>query len=488
MEEYPKPATKQSIENIFRQMNCSFYKIIEKDKTFTNCFFTHIKYKKEKIPVIIINNFGEYNHKIEISINNKNEIIELSDIKYINKNYNLTIIKIKENKKDNIQFLEIDENIYDKESEIYYIKDSIYVIHYIQNDILVSFGIINNISKNKITYISSKLSYSKGSPILNLSNNKLIGLCMNNSNFYSKGIYFYEIIQEFIQEYKAWQFSKNKTNEIDIIVKINKDEINKKIYFLDNDESQIPYHNNLKELNDLNTELYVNNKKCKYEKYIISGKEGEYNIKLKFNMNLTDCSYMFLNCTNILNINFISFNTKNVVSMRSMFNGCNLKEINLLSFDTRNVHNMRCMFAYCKYLRKLDLSSFDTNKVTDMSCMFKECSSLNSLPDISKWNTDYVTDIREIFAECKLLISIPDISKWNTEKVTDMCGMFKECSSLNSLPDISKWNTDNITDMKEIFDGCKLLKSIPDISKWNTEKVTDMSFMFYNCSQLGFIS
>ena len=37
----------------------------------------------------------------------------------------------------------------------------------------------------------------------------------------------------------------------------------------------------------------------KYEKYFRPKKEGEYKIELRFNINLTDCSYMFSGCENI---------------------------------------------------------------------------------------------------------------------------------------------------------------------------------------------
>ena len=56
-----------------------------------------------------------------------------------------------------------------------------------------------------------------------------------------------------------------KNNQINILIKINKEDINKEIYFLDNGYyfcgEEYYNHNNLKELNDLNTELYINDKK-----------------------------------------------------------------------------------------------------------------------------------------------------------------------------------------------------------------------------------
>ena len=67
------------------------------------------------------------------------------------------------------------------------------------------------------------------------------------------------------------------------------------------------HHDFLKELNESNTELYINNKKYKYEKYFIPEKEGDYNILLKFNILMTDCSFMFYNCGNIINFKYKIF-------------------------------------------------------------------------------------------------------------------------------------------------------------------------------------
>ena len=69
------------------------------------------------------------------------------------------------------------------------------------------------------------------SPIFKLSNNKLIGIYNNKSNIYKKGIFFGLIIKEFVNNYKYY---KNTNNEINISVKIDKKDINKKLYFLDN--------------------------------------------------------------------------------------------------------------------------------------------------------------------------------------------------------------------------------------------------------------
>ena len=85
-------------------------------------------------------------------------------------------------------------------------------------------------------------------------------------------------------------------NQIILTVKINKNDLNKKIYFLDNtsyDYGNGISHNNLKEMNEMNTELYINDIKNKFKKYFIPSKEGLYIIKIIFYFSIKDCSYMF---------------------------------------------------------------------------------------------------------------------------------------------------------------------------------------------------
>ena len=142
------------------------------------------------------------------------------------------------------------------------------------------------------------------------------------------------------------------------------------------DKPSMKINNNL---NEKNTELYINEKKVKYKKYFQPDEEGEYKIKLKFNANLLDCSYMFANCENIITLNF-SICTYFVENMKKMFYKCtNLKEINLLSFDITNVIDISNMFSECENIVNLDLSSFNNKKNTDISYMFYNCKNLCNL-------------------------------------------------------------------------------------------------------------
>ena len=137
---------------------------------------------------------------------------------------------------------------------------------------------------------------------------------------------------------EIYEFINNEINEILLTVKVNKTNIGKKIYFLNNDEKNhlirmTNKNNSLDNLNESNTILYIDNIRYKFEKYFIPKTEGIYTIKLKIFCNIKDTSYMFFGCDDIESIDLSLFDSKNVTNMDDMFSGCkNLKSINLSSF------------------------------------------------------------------------------------------------------------------------------------------------------------
>jgi len=486
MEDYPNSVTKQCHETILKQMNNSFVVIKEKEIGI----FIHIKNENKDIYAILINNYinnEDYKDTIKIKINNQDENIELEDIIYKNKEDNISIIKLKQKNKK-INYIEIDDKLY--EDKIYN-KESIYIIQYNNiNDILISYGIIKEINNNKLKYIGNINSKYELCVIFNLSNNKLIGIHLNNHDKYFKNeIDLKKNIHEFLIKKKHYKYM----NEINILIKIEKEDINKDIYFLDKEYTdnylvKDYIHDNLEELNEYNTEVFINKNEYKYKKYFKPEKEGEYNISIRFTIDLKDCTAMFAGCKNIININFISFNTKNVTNMSWMFADCcslnNLEGI--YKCDTKNVTNMSGMFYGCSSLNNLEgISKWDTKNVTNMNYMFYGCSSLNNLEGISKWDTKNVKNMIGMFYGCSSLNNLERISKWDTKNVTNMREMFRDCSSLNNLEGISKWDTKNVTNMSGMFYGCSSLNNLEGISKWDTKNVTNMTEMFYGCSSLN---
>ena len=78
--------------------------------------------------------------------------MEFEDIIYKNKEDEISIIKLKQ-KYNEINYIEIDDKIYENKKEICYNKESIYIINYNDiNNIFISYGLIKGINNNKIKY------------------------------------------------------------------------------------------------------------------------------------------------------------------------------------------------------------------------------------------------------------------------------------------------------------------------------------------------
>ena len=476
---YPKPISIEGTKTILKQMENNICKVYKIDGEKGTGFFCNIFYNNISIPVMITNNHvidEEYiknNKEIQITLNDDKDekVIILNDNRkiYTNKEYDTTIIEIKPELDKINSFMELDEKIY-KKSNILYNNESIYIIQYSNGEkAVVSYGIINNIKGYNIIHYCRTKPDSSGSPIINLLNNKIIGIHKDESIHFNKGTYLKYPINDFIN--KILNESKinnnniinnnkdnnfNEKNEIEIEIKIDAKEINKKIYFLDNTDyiehkSNIKHlHDNLKELNELNTELYINNNKYKYEKYFKPDRDGIFKIKLKFKINIKDCSFMFAGCKNIININFKNFNTKNIINMRYMFTGCiNIEYLDLSSFDTSNVKDMEGMFGEYNNFSCRDFPFFD-------------------ILNISK-------DFNKYYLGCKKLKEV-NISSFNTKSVNNMSFLFCNCINLTNL-NLSSFDTKNVTKMTGMFSGCKKLTNL-NLSSFDTKNVTNMSFMF----------
>ncbi len=242
--------------------------------------------------------------------------------------------------------------------------------------------------------------------------------------------------------------NNNIKNIIKMKVKIEKDDVNKPTKILYNID-KIYDDCDLKELNESNTELYINEKKYDYKTYFTPEKEGIYEIQLNIKILMKNCCYLFFGLKNLQSLDLTSFNTQNVTNMKGMFyKCCNLQSLDLSSFNTQNVTNMRCMFYECQKLQNLDLSSFNTQKVTDMSHMFYYCYNLKNL----------------------------NLLSFNTQKVEYMDNMFYYCSDLQSL-DLSSFNTQNVTNMNNMFGNTGLKRVVVNVQDNNLISQTkDKSF------------
>ena len=360
--------------------------------------------------------------------------------------------------------------------------------------------LINNYNKKEINY---EILYNINK-IINYNDIIIndINTINNENNIQNK----FNYINDIYNKINNIDDTHNKINNnvVKLVIKIEKDDVNKKIYFLDNTKGNIPvglksnkksdigfdeineehHHDFLKELNELNTELYINNKKFKYKKYFIPEKEGEYNILLKINILMTDCSFMFYKCKKITNIDLSLFNIQNVANMSYIFAQCvNLTSIELSSFNTQNVINMSGMFVGCSKLENIDLSSFNTENVTSMYGMFTGCFNLTNL-DLSSFNTKNVINMAYMFCKCENLKEL-DLSSFNTQNVIYMAGMFGKCTNLTNI-NLSSFNTQKVINMFSMFLGCWGLSNI-NLPSFSTENATNMAYMFSQCSKLSSI-
>ena len=496
---------KKKYEKIKEQLDKAVCQIQIKKIIIGTGFICKIPFPDELnyLPVLMTNNHvineKDYKENKEIQIIfddgkiNKKFITYPERKFYTSENYDTTIIEIFPKKDDLHYFLEISQ---DDEKSIEGINA--YVLHYPnENESKISLGFLKDLSDNDYTSNSDKKKYnipkinefdfghtcgteggSSGSPILLLNNLKIIGI--------HKGFYPDEkrINLGTFLKYPISKFKETK-NEITIKLKINKEDLNKYVYFLNDpldDFGEWDHFHGIEELNKKNAIIYINNEKVEYEKGRKFDKIGIYEIKIIININITKAKYMFHNCNNIIEINLSKFNAENITDMEGMFRGCcNLESLDLSSFDTKNVTNMKQMFTSCRNLESLDLSSFNTKKVINMTEMFCDCVKLKSIV-LSSFDTKNVTSMAGMFMFCDNLKTL-DLSSFDTKNVTNMGAMFYECCNLESIYLSSSFKTKKVTEMTSMFIFCKNLKNI-NLTLFNTKNVTDMKGMFHDCEHL----
>lgn len=226
--DYPTPVSIEQSETILRQMkNNSVCQICKKDGIKGTGFFCKVPLSKDEyLPVFITNNHMidekdlKEENDISIKINNgqkkyiSKSISLKKTFKYTNETYDVTIIEIKQNIDNIYDFLELDENILD--NPIDNVGNSIYILHYpkeiTQDKVAVSYGIIKEINIDQecdFNHYCNTTPGSSGSPILKLSNNKIIGVhkyaSIENFNI---GNFLHYPLKEFIEKYKRKKIKK----------------------------------------------------------------------------------------------------------------------------------------------------------------------------------------------------------------------------------------------------------------------------------------
>ena len=215
----------------------------------------------------------------------------------------------------------------------------------------------------------------------------------------------------------------------------------------------------------------------KVEKYVYNLSNGINNITMIWNYQVTNCSNMFADLTNIINVDLSKFDSSGVTDMKCMFFKCSsLTSINLINFNTSLVKSMKGMFQDCYKLKSLNLYNFDTSLVTDMHHLFYECNNLTSL-NLESFTTSNVTNMTGMFEACYDLKTL-NLSNFDTSSVVDMYAMFHLCQSLISL-DLSNFDTSKVTRIGIMFSECKSLK-ILNLKNFDTSQISEC----YNCKNM----
>jgi len=213
---YPNTITYKCTKIIMEQMEKNICKIKIGENQGTG-FFCKIPFPdiNNMLTVFITNNhvidenyLNKKDVKIQLDIKEKIDKININlnnRMKYTNKEYDTTIIEIKE--KDKIKnYLELDDIIMDdilnnKNQNKEYEDKTIYIIQYPKGELSVSYGVISNITLDKSYNFNHKSGTEKGSsgsPILAL-NNKLFGIHKIAGHNTNKGTFLNYPIKEFIK-------------------------------------------------------------------------------------------------------------------------------------------------------------------------------------------------------------------------------------------------------------------------------------------------
>lgn len=286
----PEPLSMKSIETILEQIKNSICKIYD-GKQGTG-FFVKIPFNNIQLPVLLTNNHiidenDNINKKIiTIYLGNENngKNIKLDGKRkfYTNKDYDTTIIEIKENSDEIKNFLELDDKLMEclsmNKNEIpeflknIYLNKSWYILNYPEGkEIVASIAQPGQISGQYINHKCNTKIGSSGSPILLCDNQKVIGVHFGFSNTlkFNKGILIIYSIIDFNQKNNKYIYNKSidllhNNSENLILEKI--ESINEKINNKEIQKRAEKYMKNIRLINLLDDRFIEKNKiNCELE-------------------------------------------------------------------------------------------------------------------------------------------------------------------------------------------------------------------------------
>ena len=357
-----------NIKIIEKQMKHCICRIKNGDKIY-NGFFCNIEQNKENKIRGLFTSYDIINDKdikekknLELFFNNNKEykLIKLDNNRkiYSDKNLGIRIFIIQNN--DNINndknYLDLDDGLFKK--NISYNNKSIYIIQNQKgNKASVTFGNIREINDSKISHICKVLNNSEDSPILNLSNNKVIGIQNNNG-----GLFLRAIIQDLNNV-------KLKINNKEIENLVNKNNIIQKrdsLYIL----GKKKYKNKTKYISEKSIEIKLLSKKkidnsfikpSQKKKYIIPNNNNNINqVQINNNIKPKNVNQIpFNNNINMINNNNFNFGIPIPHNIdQNLIDNNNINNINFnQNIDKGKLINERYSYKLCKNsLKKVNVT------------------------------------------------------------------------------------------------------------------------------------
>ena len=190
-----------------------------------------------------------------ISITNKNKI-------FTTKELDITFIEIEKKNLDNsIDFLEIDDSIYQEEKyyKILFYNKPIYAIHYpYRNNFLISYGILKEVNVNNFIKHTCSTNYgSSGAPIVLLETLKVIGIHTGSLNIFNLGVFIKIVISKlFGNQRKYLNIAQRRTNTP------KNRRIKSKEFELKGNINQLKTSNHSKNKNNKNNKKYIIDQRC----------------------------------------------------------------------------------------------------------------------------------------------------------------------------------------------------------------------------------
>ena len=153
-----------------------------------------------------------------------------------------------------------------------------------------------------------------------------------------------------------------------------------------------------------------------YNFFLMFQIKGIHKIKIIFKKKLYDCSFLFNNCKEIIEIDLSNFDYSQMTAAESMFDKCqSLYKVNLGKLDFSLCKNFKSLFNESKKLENIDVSHFNTKNSITFEKMFCGCRKLKYV-NVSKFNSSKCESINSMFKYCENLYEI-DMIKWDLSNI-----------------------------------------------------------------------